>query len=197
MSQQRGTTTDRLANVIQVLQLGRKTGVLSVERGEGSTREEGMMIFVQGQVTEAYAGQQSGQAALAWLHSWRACRFTFVVGQIERTTGPLTPLPRTGSLQMPYDAYAHRQASAQPGPAEKRLSGDAGVVSSMPYLTRPITEALHILERAKLSRLHRRLLLLIDGQRTPAELERLLGRTQYEVQQLLHDLIVLGLIRLS
>jgi predicted transcriptional regulator len=45
--------------------------------------------------------------------------------------------------------------------------------------------------------MHRRLLLLIDGQRTPEELEYLLGRTQYEVQQVLHDLLALGLIRLS
>ncbi len=197
MPQQRGMTTDRLANVIQVLQLGRKTGMLSVERGEGSTREEGMMIFVQGQVTEAYAGQQSGQAALARLNSWSACRFTFVVEQTERTTSPLTPPPRTGPLHMPYDAYRYREASAKLAPAEKRPNGDTGVVSSIPYLTRPITESLHILERAKLSRMHRRLLLLIDGQRTLAELECLLGRTQYEVQQLLHDLMVLGLIRLS
>jgi len=189
MQQQRGTTTDWLANVIQVLQLGRKTGVLNVERGEGITREEGMIVFVQGQITQAYLGQQSGHAALVWLNSWGSCRFTFIAGQIERTTGPLAPLPRTGSL--------HTQALIRPGPAEKRFSGDAGAMPSLPYHTRQTGEALHILERAGLSRMHRRLLLLIDGQRTLEELERLLGRTQYEVQQLLHDLLVLGLIGLS
>jgi len=197
MLQQRGTTTDRLANVIQVLQLGRKTGMLSVERGEGTTREEGMIMFVQGQITQAYAGQQSGQAALAWLNSWGACRFTFVAGQIERMTGPLTSLPRTGSLPPPHDTYARIQALTEPGPPEKRISGDTGGASSLPYRTRQLDEALYILERAKFSRLHRRLFLLIDGQRTPEELERLLGRTQYEVQQVLHDLLTLGLIGLS
>jgi Domain of unknown function (DUF4388) len=197
MLQQRGTTTDRLANVIQVLQLGCKTGMLRVERGEGTRREEGMMTFVQGQVTQAYAGQQSGQAALAWLNSWGACRFTFVPGQTERTTGPLTPLPRTGSLQTPYAPSAPLLPLSEPGLAEKHLSGDAGYAPSLPYRTRPIGEALHILERARCSRMHRRFLLLIDGQKTPEELERLLGRTQYEVQQVLHDLMVLGLIGLS
>ncbi len=197
MQQQRGTTTDRLANVIQVLQLGRKTGVLNVERGEGTTREEGMVMFVQGQITEACAGQQSGQAALAWLNSWGACRFTFVAGQREPTTGPLAPLPRTGSLQMPYDTYGRMQIVTRPAPAEKHLSGGAGALPPLPYQRRPTNEALGILEQARLSRMHRRLLLLIDGQRTLEELERLLGRTQYEVQQLLHDLLVLGLIGLS
>ncbi len=197
MLQQRGTTTDRLANVIQVLQLGRKTGMLSIERGEGTTREEGTIMFVQGQITQAHAGQQNGQAALAWLNSWGACRFTFVAGQIERMTGSLTLLPRTGSLQPPYDTYARTRTLTESGPTEKRLSGDTGGASSLPYRTRSIDEALHILERARFSRMHRRLLLLIDGQRTPEELEYLLGRTQYEVQQVLHDLLALGLIGLS
>lgn len=64
MLQRRGTTTDRLANVIQVIQLGRKTGILSVKRGEGGTREEGTITFIQGHITQAYAGQRRGQAAL-------------------------------------------------------------------------------------------------------------------------------------
>lgn len=197
MRQQRGTTTDRLANVIQVLQLGRKTGMLSVERGEGTTREEGMMTFVQGQVIQSLAGQRSGQAALTWLNGWGACRFTFVAGQTEHPTDPLTALPRAGTLQPPYDTYAQMQLWTEPDPAEKRLSGYAAVAPSMPYRTRQTGEALRILERAGCSRIHRRMLLLIDGQRTPEELGRLLGRTQYEVRQLLHDLMVLGLIRLS
>lgn len=197
MLQPRGTTTDRLAHVIQVLQLGRKTGILSVERGEGSIREEGTIIFMQGQITQAYAGQRSGPAALAWLNSWGACRFTFVTEQTEQTTGPLTPLPRTGSLQTPHTTYGRVQASTERGPTEQSLSRDTGALPSLPYRTRSIDEALYILDQAKYSRVHRRLLLLIDGQRTPAELERLLVRTQYETQQLLRDLIVLGLIRFS
>ena len=156
MPQPRGTTTDRLAHVIQVLQLGRKTGMLSVERGEGSMQEEGTIIFVQGQITQAYAGQQSGPAALAWLNNWGACRFTFVAEQTEQTTGPLTPLPRTGSLQKPHTTSGRLQASTARGPTEQSLSGDTGALSSLPYRTRSIDEALYILDQAKYSRMHRR-----------------------------------------
>ena len=39
---QRGTSTNRLADVIQVVQLTHKTGLLTIERGEtDSTLEEG------------------------------------------------------------------------------------------------------------------------------------------------------------
>ncbi|MBV9614035.1 MAG: DUF4388 domain-containing protein, partial [Ktedonobacteraceae bacterium] len=78
MSQKRGTVTDRLLNVIQVLQLGKKTGHLTVERDEGKGQEKGEIIFVQGQVTQAYGGNLRGQEALNWLSTWGACRFIFV-----------------------------------------------------------------------------------------------------------------------
>lgn len=122
------------------------------------------------------------------------CRFTFVARETEPTTAPLPSLPRIGSLQTPYDTDARMQASTERGRIENDLSG---VSPSAPYRTRQVDEALHILDQAGLSRMHRRLLLLINGQRTFTELERLLGRTQYEVQQLLRDLVFLGLIGLS
>ncbi len=56
MPPQRETATDRLADVIEVAQLGQKTGLLTVERGNGITLEEGSITFVDGQVTEASAG---------------------------------------------------------------------------------------------------------------------------------------------
>ncbi|TMC61826.1 MAG: DUF4388 domain-containing protein, partial [Chloroflexota bacterium] len=49
MPHQRETATDRLSNVIQVIQLGKKSGLLTVERGEGITFEEGAITFVNGQ----------------------------------------------------------------------------------------------------------------------------------------------------
>ena len=194
MLQRRGTTTDRLANVIQVIQLGRKTGILSIERGEGGTQEEGTITFIQGQITQAYAGQRRDQAALVWLNGWGMCRFTFVAGEMEPTTAPLPSLPHTGSLQTPYDTSARMRAATERVRTENGLSG---VSPPAPYRTRQVDEALYILDQAGLSRMHRRLLLLINGQRTFLELERLLGRTQYEVQQLLRDLVFLGLIGLS
>ena len=78
MLHRRGTTTDNLLNIIQVIQLGRKTGSLVVERGGGSAREEGVLVFVSGQIVEAHIGDLVGQQALDWFKTWRACRFLFL-----------------------------------------------------------------------------------------------------------------------
>ena len=58
-----------------------------------------------------------------------------------------------------------------------------------------LEEALHRVEQLGLSRQHRRLLLLVDGQRNVAEIVRLIGPTQYEVQKLLADLEQAEIIR--
>src|SRR5437660_6273370 len=113
MSQRRGTTTDRLSNVIEVIQLGRRTGFLTVERGEGPGREEGELTFVHGQVTYARGGQFVGQRALEWLHSWGACRFTFVSSVPGRSTQPLHETPRTLSTQPFKDTGAYPQFPRQ------------------------------------------------------------------------------------
>src|SRR5438552_3920734 len=97
MSQRRGTTTDQLNNVIQVIQLGRKTGVLTVERGAEPTLEVGEITFVYGQITHAHIGQLDGQMAVNWLCSWGTCRFLFTPAGSERTTGPIPSLPHSSN----------------------------------------------------------------------------------------------------
>ena len=74
-----------MANVIQVLQLGHKTGRLLVERDEGLRFEQGIITFVNGQVVQASVNQRQGPDALNWLRSWGPCRFAF------------TPEPRPGN----------------------------------------------------------------------------------------------------
>ncbi len=108
MSQQPKTETDRLANVIQVLQLGQKTGRLIVERNEGPLFEQGIITFVHGQVVQASVNQQQGPDALNWLRSWGACRFTFTpeqrptaAGRIAAPTPPLSARRTTGYRSTP------------------------------------------------------------------------------------------------
>jgi len=78
MPQKRGTATDNLLNIIQVIQLGQKTGCLLVERGEKTALEEGEIVFVSGQIVEDYTNDLIGQRALDWLKTWKLCRFLFV-----------------------------------------------------------------------------------------------------------------------
>ncbi len=59
------------------------------------------------------------------------------------------------------------------------------------------SEALALLERFRLTRLHRHVFLLLDGKRTIYDLVRLTGRSLNEVDRLLVDLERIGLIRLN
>ncbi len=202
MSQKRGTVTDRLLSVIQVLQLGKKTGHLTVERDEGKGQEKGEIIFVQGQVTQAYGGNLRGQEALNWLSTWGACRFIFVPATVEKTTSPLAPEPiRPPRTTQPLGDTNPRFTAAMP--ALHQRSAEANTTDSLagsssglavPRRTRSVNVSLHLLEQEQLSRAHRQLFLLIDGNRTIAELVRLTGRLPGEIQRLLQELEHIGLI---
>src|SRR5436853_7725634 len=100
MAQQKETITNSLADVIQVIQLGRKSGVLTVGRGVGETFEEGMITFVNGQAVAAQTTGFNGQNALHWLARWGTCRSAF----IRTTTSELPPIPAPVSPP----ASAHR-----------------------------------------------------------------------------------------
>lgn len=190
MSQRRGTTTDQLNNVIQVIQLGRKTGVLTVEREAGIKLEMGEIAFTQGQVTYAHVGQLVGEAALQWLSTWRTCRFLFVPPN-ERITQPLPSyLPPHTSASQQHITNAHSSMHAQDSENLRERVTPASLHNGVPHprRIRQAEEALRLLEQFGLSRTHRRLLLLIDGRRSTLELVRLMGRTQDDVQRLLSDL---------
>src|SRR5260370_19887393 len=74
---QQDTATDRLISIIQLIQLGKRTGVLTVKRGEGNALEEGMITFTNGQVIQAQTGRYNGSEAMNRLSAWGACRFIF------------------------------------------------------------------------------------------------------------------------
>ena len=214
MSQRRGTATDQLSNVIQVIQLGRKTGFLTVERGEGPNTEEGELTFVQGQITNARGGYLTGQQAIQWLSNWGACRFIFVPSVPDKTTQPLNALPSPTPIQPSKDTgqlpQSLRQISESHHPVtppylirgrEERVTPaplsyqPSSLGFSYPRRIRQDDESLRLLDQAGLSRLHRNLFMLIDGHRTTMELIRLIGRKPEEVQRLLYDLERIGIIQ--
>ncbi|HEY1349526.1 MAG TPA: DUF4388 domain-containing protein [Ktedonobacteraceae bacterium] len=211
MPQQPKTETDRLVNVIQVLQLGQKTGRLIVERNEGPLFEQGIITFVQGQIVQASVNQHQGPDALDWLKSWGACRFTFTpeprptpTGHMptlvspppgQRTTGYRTPgtsplpTPPTGPTyprQMDTRITGNLRGPGQPTPTAWLAT---------PYRTRHIEEGMYLIERMGLSRAHRRLFLLIDGGRTVKELIRLMAHNPEDTHRLLQDLARAGVIQ--
>ena len=183
---QPATSTDRLANVIQVIQLGRKTGTLTAERDGSTGPEQGIIFFVNGQVARARAHHLEGTAAFQWLNTWSTCRFTFAPSTSSATT---VKLP----LVSPDAILDHETGGNAVSP--RGSNGWARSEARIPFQHRMLEEALQSIEQAHLSRAHRRLYLLIDGHRSPAELARLMGRSQHEIDALLHDLERAGVIR--
>jgi hypothetical protein len=205
MAQQNATITNSLANVIQVIELGRKSGVLTVERGEGMTFEEGVITFVNGQAVDAQAAFYNFQDALRWLGSWGTCRYEF----ISTPTAKLPSIPASASTsafdQGMTDTGTQPRIPTSPlrESAARRQASNGGMpaislmpASLVPHPAKSLEESLYRVEQSGFSRHHRRLLLLVDGQRTIAEMVRLIGHTQYEVQKLLVDLEQAGIIQL-
>lgn len=210
MSQQPKTETDRLANVIQVLQLGYKTGRLIVERNEGAVFEQGFITFVNGQIIQASVNQQQGPDALGWLRSWGHCRFTFSseMSGIVNQSPNLAPHVQTSenlingntsslfSNRTPADIprFSHNPSVRTTSKLGEQRTPTAWL--SIPYRTRQLEEGMRLIEHMGLSRTHRRLFLLIDGRRAIKELIRLMTHEPEEVLRLLQDLEHAGVIQI-
>src|SRR5437660_5569250 len=116
------TVTENLAQVIDTIQLGRKTGVLTVQRGEGTGFESGMIIFVSGRPARAQVGYLNTAESLEWLATWRQCRFAFlpyIPPDLELASSALLPgkgppnTPITGK----YPAWPGSQPVSGSNPA--------------------------------------------------------------------------------
>src|SRR5262245_57937439 len=92
MTKPRVTATNQLSNVIEVVELGHRTGMLLVKRGSGSVLEEGKIYFEGGRAVYAVLAGLRGREALAALSRWGACRFAF-----DLATQP--PMPNLTSPQ--------------------------------------------------------------------------------------------------
>lgn len=120
-------STSRLVNVIQLIALGKQTGVFKVYRGQGSTREQAEIHFMEGRPTYAVLGQLAGNAALTVLQNWGECLYVFLEGPLpprepgsyraESTgqTGELTASPPTG--------YGPRQNPPTPAATRRQTTG--------------------------------------------------------------------------
>src|SRR5438874_5449531 len=87
----RGTVTNRLSDVVQLLQMAHKTGLLTVNRdGVDNTLEEGSIELHNGQVIAASLGQLRGAVALERLMTW-ACYFVFHPANPKDVHSPSPP----------------------------------------------------------------------------------------------------------
>ncbi len=182
MQSQRQTVTDRLADVIHIIHIGGKSGVLTVERGEDKKVEEGFITFVNGRVVEARIGTLTGLVAFNYMNTWLTCRFSLQSRGAEEAllVAPVQP-SSTSNTMIPI--------------ASSQYQADRDVQSMVPLRLQLGEEALQQSGNIQLSRTHRRLLLLVDGHRERSDLARLMGRSLVEIQELLTDLERNGFIQ--
>ena len=203
MQSQRETMTDSLADIINIIHLGGRSGILTVERGEAVTLEEGLIVFVDGRVIEAKVGQQSALAAFNYLNAWKTCHFSFIDHHVRDVTmssqSAQIPLSQRSVPPVPSPATSAPYPTTPIPPrlnggAQEYGGGSAGP-STCPFRSQAGEIALQHPERVQISRLHRRLLLLISGHRSPSELARLMVKNPDEIKMLLNDLERIGLIK--
>lgn len=241
MRRQRATHADRVSQVIEVIELGRRTGLLSVERDVGAVLEEGDLYFLNGQAIYASTGTQSGRSAFETLRTWGACRFVFLTdlpkpvpnigperGHAQTgglrsgsppapLSGPQRPMPLPPAASSPLSTplegrreSAYRPPSYALPKAPQQSEGMPSFPPSMEYPDSPPAFVLAPYQRPRrapnpqdiprlalryqLSRAHRTLLLLADGEHTVRDLARLVGRSEEEALALFSDLFRLGLI---
>ncbi|MBV9259010.1 MAG: DUF4388 domain-containing protein [Ktedonobacteraceae bacterium] len=175
----RGGATDKLADVVQVLQLAHKTGLLQVQRNTvDNFVEQGTITFLDGQVVEASVGQFHGQDAFKKLMTWATCHFVFEPAPSTPPSPSLSGI--LGSAASTQDLGFSREPSDP--------------YAAVPYRLWQVNGVLPNFHRLGLSRIHRQLFLLVDGKRSVYELTSLIRHRPQEVLGILTDLERTGLI---
>jgi len=152
------------------------------------------MAFVHGQITNAHSRDLSGQRAIEWLLTWRVCRFLFIPLLSEKTTKPMPALPSMDANLQDTDPYLNTAVQATPAPQWGWAAEQAHKGSHPPQRTKPSELALQMIEKSGLTRSHRRLFLLVDGQRTIEEIARLTGRSEEDVRAMLQEMARIGVL---
>jgi hypothetical protein len=143
-------TTSRLNNIINMITLGRQTGILRVIRGQGNTREIGQIKFVEGEPVAALLGQVTGPNALTVLMNWGECVYSFIeqapgeyTGDAFDTarrapsdpSGPYPSGPSEGSWPSSYGypySYPAAQTPPQPFTSSRNTSSSLPGFGSQP-----------------------------------------------------------------
>jgi hypothetical protein len=195
MAQQREAITDHLIGIIANIKMERRSGQLRVRRGEGLTSEEGVLTFIQGQVTQASVGRRSGADAVNWLSTWGQAQYVFTSSEADSGAN----FAVTALLSSPPDKIATNPGLRTGQVHTDRLETEPlpAPPQEVPRASVKLSEAIARIERAGLSRTHRRLYLLIDGYRSVDDLEPFIGRKAEEVRSMLRDLEWLGVIQIT
>ena len=222
MTKGRDNAADSLGDVLELVRMRRHSGLLSVERIQGSRFEEGEIYFQSGQPIYARTGQMLGQEALLQLLSWRQVYFKFLPDEprppanipsavianngtvVAANTSILPvrpPLSASGNISTTPPRFPQMDTSGLPNAGGMRDTTHGSYMANGPTTT-PGLEWLipHKLSQDRdvlslpLTRPQRSIYLLVDGRRTVSDLARCTRKSLQEIERLLSELQERGLI---
>jgi hypothetical protein len=168
MAKGRDISAEHLSDVLELIRKRRQSGMLSVEHFQGAKLEEGELYFHNGQIIYAKTGPISGQEAFKAFVQWRQVLFSFQANARPPQAVNTSPNLSLSKTVMPeLDSLIPQRIDTVPN------------VLSLP-LTRP----------------QRSIYLLVDGQRSIADLARCTRKSIQEIELLLRELQQQGLVSL-
>jgi uncharacterized protein (TIGR02266 family) len=166
-----------LPNIIQALEVERRTGLLYVTTAGRS----GEILFADGQIAAAMEGPRQGEAAVYCLLAWTEGEFA-----LESTGGNLPPETRVTRSNQFLLMEGHRRLDEIPG-LRRALAAVEGPVKMLPVFREGLL-------RRPLSPGFRRLVTLCDGTRPLPQVVEVSSLDPWETLTLLHRLFRLGML---
>ncbi len=192
---------ESLDDILESARLKRQSGILTIEHTQGGRVEEGEVVLQAGQPIYARVGQLVGQDALNWLLQWR--NIYFIMGAEESTRPASTPAAGNGTIAGPKSLpqYSPLISGSPRGAVSERVPGKGsgstprnsytpGIEWLVPQKRGVEREVLAL----PLTRRQRYIYFLVDGRRTLSDLSRCTGKNIQEIELILDELQVQGLV---
>ena len=184
---------DQLGKIIEAIQIGRTTGSLIATRGEGPSYEVGTLVFLKGKVVRGKVGRREDREAFNWLSTWGKCRYTLVLSITSETANESL----LGGDPSQFIAAMDEGRGTGTNAGTRESKTNVPLPWGVPYRSKPLEYGLEQIEEKGLSRIHRHVFLLLNGERGIEDIKRLLKVDEYELQALIYDLQQMGIVSIS
>ena len=186
MNKGKKNEVESIGEVLSSLYRQQQSGLLKVECLQNGRLEKGELYVLAGQSVYARVGKLAEQEALNRLLLWRTLLFSF---DPDAPRPPANLAARAAALPAPASLSS---LPLPPSPAAVAVQ-KRDVPSKERVVPRKVMSAQQTLS-LPLTHRQRLIYFLIDGQRTLADLSRCSGKSLLEVEQILRELQLQGMI---
>ena len=186
---------ENFAQILEMARFNRQNGMMLIEHNPSDRIEEGEVLFQSGQLIHARVGRLTGQDALNWILRWRNITYTIDTNESLQSVAATSAMQKNYSSPNPPNAHPTTEPIVPQTQATGRTSiADNG---STPEIERLVPQKRGIESEVlglPLTRPQRFIYFLVDGHRTVADLARCTGKNAREIEFILNELRVQGLV---